>query len=348
MSDSAWMQRAIDLALRSDKEVKSNPKVGCVIVRENKIIGEGWHQFYGGPHAEVVACTDALEKGYENGNGCTVYVTLEPCGHHGKTPPCADLLAHFNPDRIVIGARDKNPTTSGKGLDILQKAGITIEFLALKDLGKLTDVFYTNIFQHRPYVICKWAETADGYIGFKDKRLKISNSISDRLVHRWRAEVDGILIGGNTLRIDDPQLSTRLVTGENAHRFVLTSMKNGDLEKYAIFNQEGVTTLLNPSTYKTIGDDFSWKALLEDLYTRHNVCRLLVEGGTYTIESLMKQDCIDEIRQITSDVFAGSTGIISPKVQGMEMYMQSRILNDTLRIFKKLSSKHHLKQLKIT
>ena len=207
---ATYMQRALELAELGRGNVSPNPQVGCVIVYDDKIIGEGYHQKYGGPHAEVNAVNSVIDS--EMLKKSTVYVTLEPCAHFGKTPPCANLLVEKQVKKVVIAATDSNPLVGGKGIEILKNAGIEVETGILeKEARKQNRRFFTQIEQKRPYVILKWAQTLDGFVARKDYSSKwISNSQSRQMVHKWRAEEDAILVGKNTALYDDPAVPCNL------------------------------------------------------------------------------------------------------------------------------------------
>jgi diaminohydroxyphosphoribosylaminopyrimidine deaminase/5-amino-6-(5-phosphoribosylamino)uracil reductase len=206
--DITTMRRAIDLAMRGRGSVEPNPMVGCVIGREGRIIGQGWHQRYGGPHAEV----EALRSCVESPQGADVYVTLEPCCHTNKqTPPCVPQLIGANVARVVVGCVDPNPAVSGRGAAQLREAGIAVESSSLeKECRQLIAPFTARVVHQRPYVTLKWAQSADGKVaGEWGKRVQISNEASMRQVHELRARSDAILVGSHTAVRDDPQLTAR-------------------------------------------------------------------------------------------------------------------------------------------
>ena len=221
MTDAAFMHRALQLARLGAGRVAPNPLVGCVLVRNGAIIGEGWHQRYGQGHAEVNAVAGVPDKTLLK--GCTAYVTLEPCSHVGKTPPCADLLVKTGVGRVVVSHTDPNPLVAGRGLQKLQQAGIATETGCLAPQARwLNRRFLTFIEKKRPYVILKWAQTADGFLTDPQGRpLAISGPLSQRLLHRWRAEEDAFLIGSRTALADNPRLNVRHGPGRSPLRVVL-------------------------------------------------------------------------------------------------------------------------------
>uniref|UniRef100_UPI003592F691 bifunctional diaminohydroxyphosphoribosylaminopyrimidine deaminase/5-amino-6-(5-phosphoribosylamino)uracil reductase RibD n=1 Tax=Persicitalea sp. TaxID=3100273 RepID=UPI003592F691 len=219
-----YMQRALQLAEYGRGYVSPNPMVGCVLVADGRVIGEGWHRNYGGPHAEVQAVRDAEKRGNADLlKSATAYVTLEPCSHFGKTPPCANLLINKKIKKVVVANHDPNPLVAGRGLTLLKNAGIEVESGILAEEGQeLNRRFFTFFCKKRPYIILKWAETADGFIGAAGgKPIAISNGYSSQRVHRWRSEEDAILVGRNTAFNDNPRLNVRHWPGQNPVRVVL-------------------------------------------------------------------------------------------------------------------------------
>jgi diaminohydroxyphosphoribosylaminopyrimidine deaminase / 5-amino-6-(5-phosphoribosylamino)uracil reductase len=214
MDDAQYMRRAIGLAMRGRGAVEPNPMVGCVIVKEGRVIGEGFHERFGGPHAEP----NALEACTESPRGATVYVTLEPCCHaNKKTPPCVPRLIEAGVGRVVVGCTDLNPEVAGRGVEQLRGAGIEVVVGVMEqECRQLAAAFFSRVLHQRPYVTLKWAETADGFVAGPGRRglvngtrLLISNAESMLQVHRLRAVCDAILVGANTIAVDDPKLTAR-------------------------------------------------------------------------------------------------------------------------------------------
>ncbi|HEV7381663.1 MAG TPA: bifunctional diaminohydroxyphosphoribosylaminopyrimidine deaminase/5-amino-6-(5-phosphoribosylamino)uracil reductase RibD [Dyadobacter sp.] len=335
-SDIQWMQRALQLAEYGRGTVSPNPMVGCVIVHQGKIIGEGWHRHYGGPHAEVRAVDDAEEKG--NGSllaDATVYVTLEPCSHIGKTPPCADLLVRKNVRKVVICNHDPNPLVAGQGIEKLRTAGIEVQQGILEEEGlELNKRFFLTFRENRPYVILKWAETADGYLGHSNGApVAISGAYSNMHVHKWRSEEDAILVGFNTALVDNPSLNVRKWVGRNPVRIVLD--RNGILPETLHFFDKSQPTLIagykNPKTeitypqrYHEIPDtdhiqlnpgNDEVEQLLKELVNR-KIHSVFVEGGPAVINSFLKSGLWDEIRRCQSNMVLGK-GIMAPAPRGI-------------------------------
>jgi len=331
------MQRAIQLAWNGLGHVSPNPMVGCVVVVDGKIIGEGYHQKYGGPHAEVNAITSVEDKSQLR--KATVYVTLEPCSHHGKTPPCADLLISHQVKRVVVAARDPNPLVNGNGIEKLRAAGIEVDSGLCEAEAKEENVRFNTVFlKKRPYIILKWAQTKDGFIARSDYSSKwISNPLSRQLVHKWRTEEDAILIGKNTAIYDNPRLTSRDWKGKDPLRIVLDRNKALD-KSLNLFTDEKPTlvyTLQSPEKH----NQTSWIQLhenhfLEDLLTdlhERKIQSLIVEGGQATLQAFIDRGLWDEARVfIGNNVF--KDGILAPKMT-IEATSETKILEDRLMTY---------------
>lgn len=333
------MQRAIDLALNGRGHVSPNPLVGCVIEFNGNIIGEGYHRKYGEAHAEVNAVNSVADKSLLSGS--SVYVNLEPCSHFGKTPPCADLLIEHKVKRVVIANVDSNPLVGGKGIQKLENAGIEIQTGVLEKEGRaLNKRFFTFIEKKRPYIILKWAETADGFIARKNFDSKwISGELSRKLVHRWRSEESAILVGKNTALHDDPQLNLRSWTGSDPVRIVID--RNLDLPtNLKIFDGSQRTinyNLIKSETsakfdYVKLDQNSFLEKLLADLYEK-GLQSLIVEGGATTISEFIKLNLWDEARVFTSQT-KFETGINSPKISG-QLISEQQIDNDVLKVYQR-------------
>ncbi|MFM7667442.1 MAG: bifunctional diaminohydroxyphosphoribosylaminopyrimidine deaminase/5-amino-6-(5-phosphoribosylamino)uracil reductase RibD [Bacteroidota bacterium] len=318
--DERFMHRALFLAKLGLGKVAPNPLVGCVIVHDNIIIGEGYHQFYGGPHAEVNALKqvenpDLLKK-------ATVYVTLEPCSHFGKTPPCSELLIKSGVKNVVIGTRDSNPLVSGKGIDKLKKAGIeVIENVLENECRKINRRFFTFHEKSRPYVILKWAQTSDGYL---DKQRSsdeiginwITEPETQSLVHKWRSEEQAILVGRNTIMNDNPSLTVRDFSGKNPIRIVIDSQLAISNIKN-VFSDDAETLVFNRIKNEKIGNiewikiqETNTYLILKELYKR-GIQSVLVEGGSRTLQYFIIDNVWDEARVIVGNVQFGS-GVKAP------------------------------------
>lgn len=331
--DEEFMQRALDLAVLGAGLVSPNPLVGCVIVHQQKIIGEGWHQLYGEAHAEVNAVNSVEDKHLLPES--TVYVTLEPCAHYGKTPPCADLLARHKVKRVVICNPDPHHLVGGKGIEKLKKAGIDVVTGILADKGhEINKRFFTGILKKRPYIIFKWAETADGFIARKNYESKwISNQISRALVHKWRTEEDAIIVGRNTAYYDNPQLNARHWKGRNPARIVVDRHLKLPSDLY-LYNQHQPTfvyNLLNQNKapnleFVRLEEDNFLEEMMLDLYEKQ-IRSVIVEGGSTLINMLISQQLWDEARVFKSTKAAFREGIQAPQIQG-HLVKTEQIMDD--------------------
>jgi diaminohydroxyphosphoribosylaminopyrimidine deaminase/5-amino-6-(5-phosphoribosylamino)uracil reductase len=289
-----WMQRAFDLALLGSGRVAPNPLVGCVIIKDERLLGEGYHQEFGGPHAEV----NAIRNASESVTGATAFVTLEPCSHVGKTPPCADLLIESGIKEVYVANLDPNPLVAGKGIAKLEAAGITCHVGLLAEKGEwINRHFFTFHRLKRPYITFKYACSAEGFIAAKDSTpVQLSNDLSAIRVHQMRAEHQGILVGVQTVLTDDPSLTTRLVAGLNPVRIVLDP--SGRMPLTAKVLQDGGETLVLQSSTEI--------ATL-------SLQSILVEGGAKTMERLFADGLVDEIWKIRSPKSI-QAGIPEPKL----------------------------------
>ena len=337
------MARAIRLAKNGLGTTYPNPMVGCVIVKNEKIIGEGYTSPYGGAHAEINAI--ALVKDKSELKSATLFVTLEPCSHQGKTPPCVDAILKHNITKIVIGLQDPNPLVAGAGIKKLRQAGCEV----------ITDVMEKECREHhkrflsfqenkRPYVILKWAETIDGFIAPTDKMRSatpnafwITNSNSKQLVHQWRAEEQAILVGTNTVLADNPRLNVREFTGKNPLRVILDRQLKIPSDYHVLDKSTAtlvLTSIANTTkylegvTYEVL--DFSSDIvpqILKTLY-QYKINSVLVEGGTKTLQSFINADLWDEARVFTGNK-TFKKGIRTPIITGT-LVSQMKIKTDTL------------------
>lgn len=307
MTDKKYMQRALELAYNGLGKVSPNPMVGCVIVCDNKIIGEGWHQQYGGPHAEVNAINSVEDQDLLSES--TAYVTLEPCSHHGKTPPCADLLIKKSVKKVVICNIDPNPKVAGAGLEKLKSAGISVESGVLEGNGReLNKRFFTSMEKRRPFIVLKWAQTSDGFIARKNYDSKwISNAQSRQLVHKWRSEEDAILVGYQTALHDNPQLNVRDWSGDDPLRLVIDHNNSLPNNLY-LFDKTQPTVVYNLKSQKQednlekviVTRQNYIEEILSDLYER-GIQSVIIEGGAATLDKFIQSNLWDEARVFTSD-----------------------------------------------
>jgi diaminohydroxyphosphoribosylaminopyrimidine deaminase/5-amino-6-(5-phosphoribosylamino)uracil reductase len=318
-----YMRRCIELAKRGEGFVAPNPLVGAVIVHEDKIIGEGYHRKYGVSHAEVNAI-----KSVKNPNllkKSTIYVSLEPCSHFGKTPPCSDLIIEKEIPRVVIGSLDTFSEVNGKGIERLLKNGVDVETGVLEeDCRLLNKRFFTFHEKSRPYVVLKWAQTKDGYMdklrNDNEKGVNwISSTETQSLVHLWRSQEMGILIGRKTAEADNPKLNVREVYGKDPIRIILDSKLkikyNEELDPVStrtiVFNTLDSRIEGNLEFLKV--PDLNVTTILTTLYNQ-NISSIFVEGGAETLQRFIDSDLWDEIRIIQGENYF-KEGLPAPKLQ---------------------------------
>ncbi len=336
------MQRALELASLGLGSVSPNPMVGAVIVHDNKIIGEGWHKKYGAPHAEVEAVKSVANQ--ELLSESILYVTLEPCSHFGKTPPCADLLVAHRFKKVMVAMLDPNPLVAGRGIEKLRSAGIEVEIGLLEHESKrLNKRFLTYFEKKRPYVILKWAQTADGFIApslhSAKSEKQISNPLSSQLVHKWRSEEDAIMVGMNTLLHDNPKLNVRLwETTKHPTRITLDE-KGIQNFNYHFFDQSVPSIVFNYQKDEKINEilfiKISKENALSEMLTclqKEGIASILVEGGTALLNRFVEANLWDEARVCTSAKTFG-TGIQAP-VFGGNPDEQFRLEEDFWRVYR--------------
>ena len=299
--DISMMRRCIELAKLGMGHTAPNPMVGAVIVHEGKIIGEGYHHRYGEAHAEVNAIRSV--KDVELLKSSTIYVSLEPCSHYGKTPPCADKIIEMGIPRVVVGSTDPHDKVNGKGIEKLRNAGIEVVTGVLEEeCDFLNRRFFTYHRQHRPYIILKWAQTEDGYMDIDrsqnpDGKYWITRPETGVLVHKWRSEEQAILIGYNTYENDRPQLTTRHYPGNSPKRYIMVRQHD------SLSPIEGFTLL--PDDLPTA---------IERLYDER-ILSVMVEGGRKTLDRFIGAGLWDEARILTAPVRWGA-GTPAPAIKG--------------------------------
>lgn len=296
-----WMQRCIQLALKGKEHVAPNPMVGCVIVHDNKIIGEGYHQQFGAAHAEVNAIQSLRDDNLIP--NATLYVSLEPCTHYGKTPPCADLIIKKGFKKVVIGTIDCHEKVCGKGIEKLQKHGVEVTLGVLEKECKALNKYFFEASQFRkPYYLLKWAQTKDGFIYSPNHPPQISNELSAQKTHQIRAEYQGILIGKNTALVDDPTLNVRLVEGKDPIRIVLMHKWDPVLEKLTLYQDDAPTLFFNTTLNEKRGEKHLIKLPKENAldFVNHwlvdnGINSVLVEGGTTVLNNFLKENSWNEM-----------------------------------------------------
>jgi diaminohydroxyphosphoribosylaminopyrimidine deaminase/5-amino-6-(5-phosphoribosylamino)uracil reductase len=357
------MHRCLQLAKQGAGHVAPNPMVGAVLVHEGRIIGEGWHQQYGQAHAEVNCINSVKEEDRHLISQSTLYVTLEPCSHHGKTPPCADLIIKNNIPSVVIGSHDINKQVDGKGIKKLMMAGVdVIVGVLLDECRELNKRFFTFHEKHRPYIILKWAQTADGImasqsngtpgadasasIAGSSKRLLISNEYTNRLVHRWRSEEASILVGTNTALYDDPALTTRLWEGPSPVRLII-DLQLRLPQTLKIFDRATRTIIFNTIKHEE-DDNLLYYQVTKDVSLIHQIMNalyhleiqsVLVEGGARLLQSFIDEGLWDEIRRIENkDKTTPATitnGLKGPVLPVAVKIDEQRVFSDLIEVFRK-------------
>jgi diaminohydroxyphosphoribosylaminopyrimidine deaminase/5-amino-6-(5-phosphoribosylamino)uracil reductase len=323
-----YMQRCIELAELGTGAVSPNPMVGAVVVFNDKIIGEGYHHKYGETHAEVNAINQVVSNFSDSSEllkQSTIYVSLEPCAHYGKTPPCADLIIRHQIPKVIVGCRDPFNQVDGKGIEKLKDAGIDVTVGVLeKECQWLNRRFFTRVQKHRPYVILKWAQTADGFFAPDDNSQHwITGMESRKLVHQWRGEEDAVLIGKNTAAIDNPQLNVRYAQGRAPKRVVIDRKLELN-QNLNIFDQSVETLIFNEVKTDIDGknkyialEDFNRyvpQYILFQLYLQ-DIQSIIIEGGAYTLNSFIEAGLWDEARIFTGEKEL-KRGIKAPEVRG--------------------------------
>ena len=326
-----YIQRCIELAKNGFPLAMPNPSVGAVIVYNDIIIGEGYTSSYGGFHAEVNAIQSVKDKSLLK--KATIYVSLEPCSHHGKTPPCCDLIIENQIPNVVIGTLDTNKKVAGTGIKKLIEAGknVTVGILE-KECRAINKRFFTFHEKKRPYIILKWAETQNGYIApfVKDKiePVWITNQYSRQLVHKWRSEEQAILVGTQTVLDDNPTLNVRDWKGKNPIRIVLDQNNRISKESH-IFDNQSKTIVLSKTEI-----DFSKNIALQiaDLLFQNNIQSVIIEGGRQTLQTFIDEKIWDEARVFKGTLFF-ENGIKAPILNAIQREKKF-ILNDELLIFR--------------
>lgn len=335
------MSRCLQLAKLGAGNVAPNPMVGAILVYNDKIIGEGYHQQCGEAHAEVNCIASVSKENIPLIKESTLYVSLEPCSHFGKTPPCTNLIIKNKIKKVVIGCKDVYKEVSGKGIEKLQNAGVgVIPGILEKESISINKRFFTFHQKFRPYVILKWAQSSNLKVGSNNSpRILISNEYSNRLVHKWRGEEEGILVGTNTIIQDNPSLTTRLWPGKNPVRIIID--KNLKLSQSAkIFDREAKTIIYNlirnsneenVSYIKIEQQDFL-QGLLQSLFEL-KIISILIEGGAKTLGSFIERDLWDEARVITNEELIIENGINAPEMKDFILQNQERYSGDRISYY---------------
>ena len=351
--EEKFMHRCFELAQKGLGNVAPNPMVGAVIVHNGKIIGEGYHQKYGGAHAEVNAI--ASVRNQELLKESTLYVNLEPCSHYGKTPPCAELIIQKKIPKVVIANEDPFPKVSGRGIDMMKEGGVeVIENFLAEEGKKLNRRFFTFHTQKRPYIILKWAQTINGFMDVTRENpetpaLRISNKTTSMLVHKLRAEESAILVGTKTALLDNPELTVRNWHGKNPVR-VLIDKELRVPHNYRIYNEKSPTIVFTKKApentryqhieyievpFNGAAETLNLEILLEKLYER-SLQSLIVEGGSHLLNSFIQSGIWDEMQVETALTLTVPGGVPAPRISGY-CIQKEVIENQTIERFINIS-----------
>ena len=335
----AYMYRCLELAEKGAGYVTPNPMVGAVLVHKGKIIGEGYHRQYGQAHAEVNCINSVNTDEKYKIKDSVLYVSLEPCAHFGKTPPCTDLIIANQIPEVVIGCRDPFKEVDGKGIEKLKGAGVNVvDGILENECQQINKRFFTYHTKHRPYIILKWAETGDRKIaGTGTNRVYISNDQTNRLVHKWRSEEASILVGTNTALLDDPELTTRNWEGPSPIRLVV------DLhlklpQSLKIFNNKLKTVVFNVVKREETGN-LNYYQVTEDVSLVHQIVNALyqmkiqsviVEGGGKLLQSFIEEEMWDEARVIKNEKLIIQQGLAAPELPAQGPKQELKIVSDRI------------------
>lgn len=347
--DEIYMHRCLQLARKGSGFTTPNPLVGAVIVYENKIIGEGFHKCYGEAHAEVNAINSVKDPALLSKS--TMYVSLEPCSHYGKTPPCAELIISKGIPHVVIATLDPNPQVSGRGVRMLKEANIKVDSGILEIEAKdLNYPFFVNQLYNRPYILLKWAQSKDGYIDkirnpfTEEKPARLSNDMTQIIVHKYRSRIQAILVGTNTAILDNPRLNTRNWFGKNPVR--ITIDRNGKIPHDSqIFNESAPTIVLtekneyiaNKSNVKSIqipNEHITTIQMLNYLF-KNDIYSIMVEGGSRLLTSFISENIWDDAIVETSEQYLYE-GVKAPEIEG-EIVSSRKYFNSSQTILKKIN-----------
>ena len=347
-----YMQRCLQLATLGNGYVAPNPMVGSVLVHNDRIIGEGYHREFGKAHAEVNCLDSVKQDDLHLVEQSVLYVSLEPCSHFGKTPPCADMIIKRKIKQVVIGTRDPFPEVNGGGVEKLLQAGVNvIQGVMEEECRKLNDRFFIFHTRKRPFVLLKWAQTNDGKIaGENSRRLKISNDFSNRMVHKWRSEEMGIMTGTNTALIDDPQLNTRLWPGKDPVRFIpdlhlrlphhLNLFTKGqativfNLHQHTIHSGSIHEQSSKGVYYYQVSEDASLVHQVLNALYQLNINSVLIEGGNQLLQSFIDEGAWDEARVITNKKMSAHEGLAAPALKNEDLISVLYLSNDVIRSYK--------------
>ncbi len=335
--ESIYMQRALDLAVKGFATTHTNPMVGAVIVYNNRIIGEGYHKLYGSHHAEINAINSVNETDKLLLKDSTLYVTLEPCSHIGKTPPCAHRIVAEGIKKVVVGTIDPNPKVAGNGITYLREHGVQVDMSSMENACiSLLDKFNANL-NGLPYIQLKWAQSKDGFMGVKGQQMWLSNQYSRIKTHQYRANFDAILVGKNTVIIDNPMLDARYYSDKKPIRIVLDTHLEVP-QTHRIYDKTAITWIVNERKQETHenlafiqADTRDLKSLLNTIYDK-GVSSLIVEGGAQILHDFIKAGYWHEAMVIKTPKNLND-GITAPIIQGV-LQEKYQLSDDEIIIFK--------------
>lgn len=340
-----YIKRCIQLAKNALSSTYPNPRVGSVIVHKNTIIGEGFTSPYGGNHAEVNAIGSVKDKSLLKQS--SIYVTLEPCSHYGKTPPCSDLIIKHNIPNVIVGTVDINKKVSGRGIKKLIKAGIKVQVGVLEDeCNEHHKRFFTFHNKKRPYVILKWAQSNDAFLSPKNKKeikpVWITNKYSRQLVHKWRSEESCILVGTKTVFDDNPSLNTRDWEGDSPVRIVIDRELKTPKD-YAVWDQTIKTIFICEHSVKMASDidsihyekiDFTKNIASQicSVLYKHDLVSVIIEGGAKTLQTFIDEELWDEARVFEGNI-TFNQGVKAPVFSKNEIMSEEKVMSDTLKTY---------------
>ncbi len=352
--EEKYMQRCLQLAALGAGTVAPNPVVGAILVYNNRVIGEGYHRQYGSDHAEINCLASVKEEDRPYIANAVMYVSLEPCAHFGKTPPCVDAIINHKIPQVVIACRDSFAAVNGKGIQKLKDAGIKVtENILQQQAINLNKRFFTFHSLHRPYIILKWAKSANGFIaGANKSRVKITHDLTDKLVHKWRSEEAAIIVGTNTAIIDNPALNTRLWKGKNPVRIIIDlSLKLPS--HLQIFDGKSQTIIINiikeekkhNLLYQKIDQNENRVASILAILQKHNLTSVIVEGGAQLLQSFIRSGIWDEARVITNQELMINEGLPAPELKDSFLFNEQIISNDHLQVYKNKKQQNYIGEL---
>jgi len=341
MTPEHYIKQCLDLAQRAKGHTAPNPMVGAVLVHNDRIIGEGWHHYYGADHAEVNCLKSVAETDKRFIPESTMYVNLEPCAHYGITPPCANRLVEEQVKQVVIANKDPFEKVNGRGVDILKAGGVNVETGVLEKEGLWVNRrFFCFHKQKRPYIILKWAQTKDGFIAPTDRsRFQISNTESQKMLHKWRTEEAAIMVGNTTALNDNPQLTSRLYEGRQPLRIVLDKRIKLPAT-YHVYDNTAPTWIVNEQKEILYGNVHSVKLPFDDtliptlLYRLYEakILSVIVEGGATLLNTFIHLGLWDEARVFTGDVFM-EEGIHAPVLKNAMHAFTTDVATDKLEVY---------------